>query len=67
MTICKRYYLNDPDECIEIVHEAGRFFIHYNVLTFFGARRAACTAGPFQTYEEAHATLKKHRPTIRMA
>lgn len=66
MTVCKRYFLDDCCQYVEIVCAAGRYFIDYNVFTYLGARQATCSAGPFPTFEQAHATLIKHRPHARM-
>ncbi len=71
MTICKRYIEHSDfheDEYHEIHHYPnGGFYNHYDVQTNACILyRPVCIAGPFASFEEAHAALMKHRPTARM-
>lgn len=61
--IIARYY--KPGERIHIERaENGRYFIRYNVKWHdrYNSFIHGCSAGPFDTEDDARRTLKKHRP-----
>ena len=71
MTICKRFIQSSEyhrDEYHEIHHYPnGGFYNHYDVQKDCCIQfRPMCIAGPFSSFEEAHAMLMKHRPSSRM-
>lgn len=71
MTICKRYVESSEyheDAHHEIHHYPnGGFYNHYDVQKDRCIKyRPVCIAGPFSSFEDAHAMMKKHRPAARM-
>lgn len=71
MTICKRYVESSEyheDAHHEIHHYPnGGFYNHYDVQQDRCIKyRPVCIAGPFSSFEEANAMMKKHRPAARM-
>lgn len=71
MTICKRFVQSSEyhkAEYHEIHHYLnGGFYNHYDVQPDRCIKfRPMSIAGPFSSFEEALAMMKKHRPTARM-
>ena len=59
-------YFSDGEK-IEIVKESnGKFYIHYGIVFIerYCGEVATCTAGYFNSFDEALTALKKHRSNV---